>query len=381
MPHSLAPIASPRLASRAGRPRSAPLRLALALAAGTLLATGCSSLKRPSDVPASYTPEEAPKALEEARGELERGDLLHAFFRSRSAAKSKGLSPEDKLASQTLFDRATEAWIEAHTAPGSDPDLLEELMDLEVSTPLAVRAGVNAARLYFDEGERMKAFRLLKRVDRKFPHHQERLAAGGLLAAIGFSFAEDPRRYGLIFHYKDNAPQVLEYLVLEYPTQSECDRAYFVLATLYEEEKEWNLAIGRLEDLVLWHSESPLMIEARARIPHLRLTALRSPEYDRGVLEKAQEETADWLARYANLGPAEPRTEMVRTDHLDALRRLADNDLIVARFYERVENPTGAELHARRAVEEARAGGEASQIAEAQALLESILAQASEGAP
>jgi outer membrane protein assembly factor BamD (BamD/ComL family) len=332
-------------------------------------------------VPKEYAPEQAGAAMEEARGELEQGDLLHAFFRSRSAARSKGLSPEDKLASQALFDRATEAWIDAHSATGSDPDLLEELLELDVSTPLAVRAGVNAARLYYEEKERMKAFRLLKRVDRKFPHHQERLAAGGLLASIGFSFAEDTRRYGLIFHYKDNAPQVLEYLVLEYPTQAECDRAYFVLAKLYEEEKEWDLAIERLEDLVLWHSESPLVVESRARIPHLRLTALRSPEYDRGLLVKAREETEDWLARFPDQGAPEAMTELVRADHVDAIRRLADNDLVVARFYKRVDNASGAELHARRAVEEAHSGGEAKQIAEAQALLENILAMQKEGAP
>jgi hypothetical protein len=240
-------------------------------------------LKRPADVPESYTPEQAGAALEEARGELDRGDLLHAFFRSRSAARSKGFSPEDKLASQALFDRATEAWIDAHSTTGSDPDLLEELLELDVSTPLAVRAGVNAARLYFEEKERMKAFRLLKRVDRKFPHHQARLAAGGLLAAIGFSFAEDPRRYGLIFHYKDNAPQVLEYLVLEYPTQSECDRAYFVLAKLYQDDKEWDPASAR------GPVSGPRVLATESRaIPHLRLTALQSPEYDRGPRKRAR---------------------------------------------------------------------------------------------
>ena len=66
----------------------------------------------------------------------------------------------------------------------------------------------------------------------------------------------------------------------------------------------------------------------------------------------------------------------MRRDLLDCLRRLADNDLIVARFYRRVDNPTGAEFRARRGLETAREGGDPEQIAEGERLLQDVLAWA-----
>ena len=62
----------------------------------------------------------------------------------------------------------------------------------------------------------------------------------------------------------------------------------------------------------------------------------------------------------------------VRRDRTDAIRRLADSDLQIARFYRTVDAPIGAQNHARRAYDLAREGGDEDQVAEAGALLESL---------
>jgi outer membrane protein assembly factor BamD (BamD/ComL family) len=369
----------PRASADPGRsPRDWKLH-ALAVLSLLLLLPACKSLTRPAGVPAKLRADEVPLALVEVRAELERGEVREAFFRARAAREAGNLPAEVKVEAESLFERATRALIDHYSEPGRDPEVLEELFDFEdISTPLAVRAGVHAAQnLYRDEKERSKAFRLIQRVDEKFPHHQERIEAGDLLAEIGFSFAADNRRYGIFFHYRDNAPGVLEYLVLNYPNQEECDRAYFTLAELYEDEQVWFDAISRHEDLVLWHPGSPLVPVSRARIPHLRLMSQASPEYDRREIELALEETEVWLARFSEAD----LTVGVAADRLDALQRLTDNDLIVARFYYTVENRDGAERHARRALDFARATGEARLIGDAERLLARVVAELPETLP
>ena len=344
-----------------------------------LLLGACKALTRPEGVPAELEVGQVPLELEVARDELQVGRVHEAFFRTKAAREAEDLPADLRVEAESLFERATIALIELHSGPEGDSEVLEELLGFEgVRVPLAVRAGVRAARLLYDrDAERSDAFRLIKKVDEKFPHHQERVAAGDLLAEIGFSFAQDDRRYGFFFKYRDHATPVLEYLVLNYPNQEQCDRAYFTLAQLYEQSKLWSLAINRHEDLVLWHPTSPLVTAARARIPHLRLQSQASPEYDRHEIELALEESEVWLSRFSD----PELEESVKASRLDALQRLADNDLIVAQFYLRVGNRSGAERHARRAVDTARTGGVEPQIRETEQLLARIVAELPEELP
>ena len=98
---------------------------------------------------------------------------------------------------------------------------------------------------------------------------------------------------------------------------------------------------------------------------------LTSPEYDRTELTKTRAELEAWLANH----PRHDLVTEVRSDLTDCVQRLADSDLSVARFYRRVNNPTGAEYHARRALEEAMDGTDEEQRAEATELLREILAE------
>ena len=124
---------------------------------------------------------------------------------------------------------------------------------------------------------------------------------------------------------------------------------------------------------MLEYPGTPEGVWAQARIPHLRLASLGTPEYDRSLMLQARGELAEWLRTY----PGHALEEQVRIDLADALQRLADSDLSIARFYRKVESQAGFEFHARRALETARDAGNSEQVEEAEALL----AEAIEAAP
>lgn len=344
------------------------------LALLALLAGSCGSA-RPSGIPVRYDTADVPAAVEQARAELAGGESENAMWRMRIASEASGLTPEVRAEVQTLLERSAETRIAELSAPGSDPGDLEDMLDFELPRQIAVTAGMRAAQLLFEEGERRKSYRLLKRLDNQYPHHHERPAAGRLLAEIGFDFAGDPGRYGFFFTFRGLAPEVLEYLVLNYPTEPRGDRAYWTLAEIYEEDLDHALAIEKHEDLTLWYPASDYVPASEARIPHLRLAALGSPEYDRYELDKTRAELEEWVSGH-------PRNELrpeVETDLVDCLQRLADSDLLIARFYDKVKNSEGAEYHARRALEEAKDGGNEAQAAEAERLLASILSEREAG--
>jgi tetratricopeptide (TPR) repeat protein len=250
-----------------------------------------------------------------------------------------------------LLERAAEARIEQLSLPGSDPDELADMLELELPRQIAVTAAIRAARMMFEQGDRMDAYRLIKKTDTKFPLHHERIAAGDLLYEVGASLAADKSSFLGMFKMTDDAQEVLEYLILYYPWAAECDRAYATLAAIYEDEEEWELAIERHEKLVLNHPGSDLRVTSQAAVPRLRLASLRSPEYDRGEMLHAKSELEEWLRSY----PGHEFENHVRLLLSDCMRRLSDNDLIVARFYRTVDNEYGARRHAERALEEARA--------------------------
>lgn len=325
----------------------------------------------PPGVPSSYRAEQVPAALAEVDEELESGDYERALARARIAGEATGLSPEERTAVQRRLEEAALARIQELTAEGQRPGKLERIFDLELPRQLSASAGIEAAELYFRaKNERMKAYRMVKEVDLKYPQHQERARGASLLYEIGTDLLEDTGRYFVFFRYRSLAPEVYEYLVLNHPEEPRGDVVYRRLADYYEEEGRWRIAIERNEDLVLWYPGSPLVPAARARIPHLRLLLLKSPEYDRVELELARSELSQWLQEFSEVAESSPELyEMVQLDLVDSVQRLADSDMSIARFYLTVGNPFGATLHAQRAIEEASIGGDPDQLQEAQQLL------------
>jgi len=326
------------------------------------LLTSCTSTRLAQQVEARYTPEQVPAVLDRARTAVaEQTDLEAAFESVRSARSTAGLTPELRQEVQNVLETTTRSVI----ATSSDTELLEAIMGVDVPRRLAVESGLRSAQLLFEEGERMRAYRLVKRMDSKFPQHHERGAAGSLLATIGFDLAGDDGSYGLIFKYRNLAGEVLEYLVINYPSHPGGDETLWTLATLYEEQGNLDIAIEKQQDLLLWFPASPLAPAAQARIPQLRLLVHADPEYDRAALVLAYGELQGWLQEHAG-HELEPS---VRANLTDTTRRLAASDLALAQFYATLGSAEGVELHARRALAEAREGGDPSQIQKADGLL------------
>ena len=161
---------------------------------------------------------------------------------------------------------------------------------------------------------------------------------------------------------------MLEYLVLNYPSNFNGEQAYLALAELYEQDDELEVALERYEDLLLYYRTSQFVPVAEARIPELRVKLLQGPQYDRSEILKAKRELIDWLARH----PDNPlKGEVLET--LGECRTLEiDSDLYIAKFYRRVNKSIGARVHADRALAVAIGIGDDKRAERARKILEDV---------
>lgn len=344
---------------------------ALLFALVALLGPGCSSLPgwvplSPNHIPSTLSPEEVPEALAKSETALASGDTATAIDWMRSASRSVGLSAEDRDRVQIQLEKACAQRIADLAADPEGADELAEMVDIDLPRQLAVEAGLASASRMIVEGRELDAYDVLKRLDTKFPLHHERQRAGDMMCEIGLkAIADEPGFLGF-WSDQDEGQGILEYVILNAPWAKRCDEAYRALYLYYEEDHDWDVAIDRAEKLVLNHAGSPLRPAAEAHVPHMRLASIKSPEYDRSAIAKARIELQEWLLSHAGKDELEGR---VRIELGDALRRLSDNDLIVSRFYHRVDNAYGARRHAERAVEEAREAGDERRVEAANAWL------------
>ena len=337
---------------------------------------GCASLPSwipgSNSAPARLDAEDVPRAIERAEKDLAAGRTESALDWMRAASAAKDLRVEQRDHVQRVLEAAAGKRIEELSAPGKDPEDLADLVDLGLPRQLAVQAGLAAARAMVTNGERMDAFRLLRKLDNKFPLHHERQAAGDLIVEIGINLSKQHKSFLIFYSTDSQAEEVLEYAILQHPWARHGDEAHQVLADLYVRHHDLDKAIDKLEKLMLDHPDSELRPAAQARIPELRLVLLRSPEYDRGTLLKAESELKQWLQSYPNHELA-PKVGV----HLgDCLRRLCDSDLSIAEFYRTVDDTFGARFHARRAISEAAEAGDAGRERRSQELLASLPALA-----
>jgi hypothetical protein len=224
---------------------------------------------------------------------------------------------------------------------------------------------VTAARKRLEADKPYKAFRLLQKVEERYPTHHERRTAGQICAEAGLRMAQDKKRFLGLFSNRDEGIEALEWLVVTYPSEPRGAEAYFRLAKMYAEDRDFQLAVRRYEDLVAYHLKSPLAVDAQARIPRMRLAGLESPEYDRRDLLRARSELEAWLRQYAG----HELEQRVQRDYGDCLRRLVLSDQGIARFYLRVDQPFGARFHASRALETARRSGDEGLVARSEGLI------------
>ncbi|MEM6566771.1 MAG: hypothetical protein AAF957_00070 [Planctomycetota bacterium] len=343
--------------------RSAAVAVAIALIA---LLSGCTS--SPIANVTRMKTEKVPAALETSQAvtieSASDKELVRVVADMLGANKAVGLETGTRVAVRTTLERAADEF----ATRGEDAGALEDLAMTELPARIAVRAGIRAARLYYDDGERMDAFKLIRKIDQRYPSHGLRTDAGDLLSEIGDSFKNDRRRRFFLFPYSSNAPQIYEYLSTEYPTHPRSDDALQTLAAIYEKKRRFDIAIERHRDLVLWAPDSPYRVESEAAIPRLRLADLDGPEYGRDSMMIALAELEAWLRAYPD---EESRSKVERT-LVDCLQRLADNDMGVARFYRTVLSVTGARQHAARALEYAKRAGNADQLEEIRGFLASL---------
>lgn len=337
-----------------------------------LLLSGCQSLRRVlpggSEYPDRVEASEVPDALQQAQDAFNAGSTEVALGWARAASRAGDLSTVERNNVQSLLEEIATVRIEELSGPGADPDDLVDLYELELPRQLSVSAAVRAAQIMVERGDRVQAFRLLQRVDTRYPLHHERYAAASLLIEIGLELADDPSKFLWFYNRRSDGLAVLEYVVLNAPWEPRCDEAYFKLGQIYEEDEDWELAVERHENLILYHPDSPLRPYSQGLIPHLRLESIESPEYDRNELVEARRELEQWLAKFA--GQVDDELErQVRIDLTDSLRRLADSDLGIARFYRRVDNEYGQHFHAQRALTEAELAADEKRAKEARKLL------------
>lgn len=329
----------------------------------SLVALGsCSMLK------AKLSAAEVDEALSSSQRALAEGRTEDAVDWLRRASLAEDLSTEQREAVQRALEAAVSRRIQELSGAQPDPDELAELVELDLPRQVAVEAGLAAARAYLVDEDYSESFEVLQLLDRKYPLHHERVAAGDLIVQIGLALSKEKTSFLIFYDSDEEAQKVLEYAILEHPWAANSDQAYLCLAGLYEEDREFKLAIDRLEKLVLNHPDSSERPAAQAQIPKLRLALLASPEYDRAMLLLASAELKRWISTY----PEHPLRPQVAQDLGDCLRRLVDNDMVVARFYARVGNTYGARRHAARAMEQAREAGDEQRLASAQAYLEAL---------
>jgi tetratricopeptide (TPR) repeat protein len=301
--------------------------------------------------------------LDLAEADVRAGEHARALERLAEVHQVENLEPDQRQREERLIDQAARGrFAQLQDAPA---DELVELFDSELPERVRARAGILAADRMLAEGRRITAYRQVKKVDEKVPGHPERVLAGDVLARAGLSLIQDDGRYNLLFHYRPRGVQALEYLVVHYPLEQRCPQAYFALSEVYERDGDFDQAIERSEELLLYHPESPYAPAASARLPYLRLCRLGRDDYDRGELLRARGELAAWLERYPGHELAGWVGDLVR----ECQARIVRSDLYLAEYYEHTGTRAGQRLHAERARSLALEAGLEDEAAAAERML------------
>lgn len=352
--------------------RRALRALGLALLPLLVLALGAcggNRLRRSGEVPRELELHDIETAISNAERALAEGREEIALEWTYVADEIEGLPTEQRNRVAALMEQAADLRIARLKDGQSEPDELEHLVEVDLPRQIAVTAGIEAARQHLARGKPKKAYRVIKDMDERYPGHHDRRAAGAIVAQAGMELSHDEGGFLFFYRVRDTGKEALEYLVLNYPGDPRCAEAYWRLAEMYEEDESWDEAIERLEELVIYHRASEYYPLSLARIPKLRLASIESPEYDRMQLVRARAELEEWLELYQGTQDIEPE---VREDLDDALRRLAQSDLLIAKFNRKIDIAYGLRLHAMRALEEARQAGDEARASEALDMLAAL---------
>ena len=309
---------------------------------------GCrtSYIRRSAEVPGRIGPEEVPGAIAAAEEALLADRPKVALDWMRVAGELEGLPSDQRSKIQRLLEISADRFITEVEGDEKAAEVLAEILELELPRQIAVTGALRGAQLYHERGDEWDASKTIQAIDKRFPQ----------LPSGWFS------------SNRENAFSTLEYGSIHYPSTERGDEVLMRLAEMYEEDKRWTLAILRHEELTTSYPESELVPYSLARIPHLKLASIESPEYDRKAILESRRDLERWLEDFAG----HPATEQVEYDLADALVRLTVNDLGVARFYVRIDSDFGARRHAERALAQARQAGDEALEGDAQAILDGL---------
>lgn len=332
---------------------------------------GCSScsttyIERSEGVPEEIDAEEVPAAIAAAEEALLAGDSQRALDWMRAASQLEGLPSAQRVRVQQLLETSADRFLKDLSDEEAPPEVLAEILDLELPRQLAVTGGMRGVQLLVERGDYNDAFKLIERIDKRYPSHHLRPEAGRLLVEAGLALSE--LEDGWFSSNRDHAYSALEYCSINYPLTPRGDLVFRRLAEMYEEDERWYFAIARHEELTQNFPRSPLVPYSLARIPHLLLASIESPEYDRNALLMAREDLERWLRDYEG----HELVSEVRYDLTVSLLRLTASDLDIADFYETIKNDKGARFHAERAMEEAILTKDPELIARVQDVLDNL---------
>jgi len=340
--------------------------LAALLVACALAGCGTTYIQRSAGVPAELEPGEVPAAISAAQEDLLAGRTQRALDWMRAASATEGLPSDQRAEVQRLLEVSADRFLGELDDESTPPEMLAEILDLELPRQLAVTGAMRGVLRYIEEEEYKEAYDLIVRIDKRYPTHHLRPEAGRLLVEAGLALSELPHPW--FSSNRDYAYQALEYCSINYPLADRGDLVFRRLGEMYEEDKRWYIAITRHEELTQNYPESPLVPYSLARIPHLLLASIESPEYDRNALLEARRNLEAWLRDFRG----HELTEQVRFDLADALVRLTVSDLDIADFYDTVGNVPGTRFHAARALQEAELAGHEGLAAKARGMLDAL---------
>jgi outer membrane protein assembly factor BamD (BamD/ComL family) len=329
---------------------------------------GCQTtyIQRSEEVPSELEPAEVGAAITAAEDALLTDQPQLALDWMRVASELDGLPSAQRARVQQLLEIAANRWLGELSDKDTPPELLAEILDLDLPRQLAVTGALRGAALLVERGDYHEAFEVIDRIDRRYPTHHLRPEAGRLLVEAGLALSELDSSWWN--SNRDHAFQALEYSSINYPLTPRGDLVLRRLAEMYEEDNLWYLAIARHEELAANFPESSLVPYSLARIPHLLLASIESPEYDRNAVLDARNGLQKWLSDYEGHEVA----EQVRFDLAEARLRLAVSDLGIADFHVTVGNDYGARLHAMRALAEATSARDEDRARQAQAILDGL---------
>jgi hypothetical protein len=309
--------------------------------------------------------------LQLAEQEIAEGKLDQALERLAAVHEVSGLDPDTRTREERLIEEAARRrFAELSDAPASE---LEALFESELPADVRARAGLLAAQRLADEDHRVKAFRMVKKVDQEIPSHPSACWRATSWRASGCRSSRDPGHYGFFLSYRTRGVQTLEYLVVQYPLEPRCPEAYAALSVVLRVDRR-----PRRRDRT--HREPAALPIRRARTPSRRRRPAAVPAAESHPTRRLRPpELTPAAARVWTTGsPSIRRTSSRRGAHelaSECRLRLVRSDLELAHYYERTETPSGVAPHATRALASAESRRLEAEASEARALLEASRAR------